>query len=103
MPQAQVVPGHDYPASSFDRLSALWQLELERLLPRFAAPKSEASGLELLTDPANMDGCDKSDPRSVARLGERERRAEREDVGYMDALLDPLDKHDEGIDHSDSF
>lgn len=68
MPQALVVPGHDYPASSFDRLSALWQLESERFLSRFAASKSEASRLESLADPANMDGRDESDPRSVAHL-----------------------------------
>lgn len=59
-----------------------------------------SSRLESLADPANMDGRDESDPRSLMKnMGEEP----REDVGDMDALLDPLDKHDEGIDHSDSF
>jgi len=76
--------------------------KLERLLSRFAAPKSEESRLESLADPANLSGLDESDPRTVARLMKKMGEEMGEDVSDMEAMLDQ--PGDEGtIDHSDSL
>lgn len=39
----------------------------DRLLSRFAMPKSEEARLDSLGDPSSLGGLDESDPRSVAR------------------------------------
>ena len=39
----------------------------ERLMSRFAMPRSEESRLDSLSDPGNMAGLDENDPRSVSR------------------------------------
>jgi putative FmdB family regulatory protein len=39
----------------------------DRLLSRFATPKSEAARLDGLADPSHLSGLDERDPRSVAR------------------------------------
>ena len=39
----------------------------DRLLSRFAMPKSEEARLENLGDPSNLSGIDENDPKSVAR------------------------------------
>ncbi|HWG96910.1 MAG TPA: FmdB family zinc ribbon protein [Nitrospira sp.] len=78
-------------------------LKLERLLSRFAAPKSEESRLESLADPANLGGLDESDPRSVARLMKKMGEEMGEDVGDMEAMLDQPGDGDGTIDHSDNF
>ncbi len=41
---------------------------LERILSKFAAPKSEEARLESLADPSNLGGLDENDPRSMARF-----------------------------------
>jgi putative FmdB family regulatory protein len=41
---------------------------LERILSRFASPKSEEARLEALTDPSNLAGLDESDPQSMTRF-----------------------------------
>lgn len=41
---------------------------LERILSKFAAPKSEEARLEGLADPSNLGGVDENDPRSMARF-----------------------------------
>ncbi len=40
---------------------------VERLLSRFAMPKSEEARLDSLSDPSNLAGLDENDPKSVAR------------------------------------
>ena len=42
--------------------------QVERLLSRFASPKSEEARLESLADPSNLGGLDENDPQSVARF-----------------------------------
>src|SRR6185437_186307 len=63
-------------------------LKLERLVSRFAAPKSEDSRLEPLADPANLGGLDESDPRSVARLIKKMGEEMGQDVGDLEDMLD---------------
>ncbi len=41
---------------------------LERLMSRFASPKSEEARLESLTDPNALSGLDENDPESMARF-----------------------------------
>lgn len=77
--------------------------KLERLLSRFAVPRSEESRLESLTDSANLSGLDESDPRSVARLVKKMGEEMGEDVSDVDAMLNQPDDDEGQIDHSDSF
>ena len=41
---------------------------VERMLSRFASPKSEAARLEALAEPDNLAGLDENDPQSMARF-----------------------------------
>ena len=41
---------------------------VERLLSRFASPKSEAARLEALAEPDNLARLDENDPQSMARF-----------------------------------
>jgi len=61
---------------------------MERLLSRFAAPKSEEARLESLSDPANLGGIDENDPRSVARLMKKMGQEMGEDVDDIEAMMD---------------
>jgi len=42
--------------------------QMERVLSRFASPKSEEARLEALADPSNLAGLDENDPKSMARF-----------------------------------
>jgi putative FmdB family regulatory protein len=65
--------------------------KLDRLLSRFAAPKSEEARLESLADPANLGAVDENDPRSVARLMKKMGQEMGEDVGDIEAMMDQSD------------
>jgi putative FmdB family regulatory protein len=41
---------------------------VERILSRFASPKSEEARLEALADPRSLAGLDENDPQSMARF-----------------------------------
>jgi|SRR6185295_3895774 len=41
---------------------------VERILSRFASPKSEAARLEALANPSSLAGLDENDPQSMARF-----------------------------------
>lgn len=56
-------------------------LRLERLMSRFAAPKSEEARLESLADPSNFGDLDENDPQSMARWMKKMGREMGEDVG----------------------
>jgi len=64
---------------------------MERLLSRFAAPKSEEARLESLADPANLGGIDENDPRSVARVMKKMGQEMGEDVDDVEAMMDQSD------------
>ena len=42
--------------------------DMERLMSRFASPKSEEARLEALADPSHLSGLDENDPQSMARF-----------------------------------
>ena len=54
---------------------------LERLMSRFAAPKSEEARLESLADPSHFGDVDEHDPQSVARFMKKMGKEMGEDVG----------------------
>lgn len=55
--------------------------QLERLLSRFAAPKSEEARLESLADPSNLGGLDENDPQSMERFMRKMGQEMGEDLG----------------------
>jgi hypothetical protein len=61
---------------------------LDRLLSRFAAPKSEEARLESLADPSSLGGLDENDPHSVARFMKKMGEEMGEDVGDVDAMME---------------
>jgi putative FmdB family regulatory protein len=62
---------------------------MERLLSRFAAPKSEEARLESLADPGNLGGMDENDPRSMARFMKKMGDEMGEDLSAdLDAMMD---------------
>ncbi|MGQ0812627.1 MAG: FmdB family zinc ribbon protein [Nitrospiraceae bacterium] len=64
---------------------------LDRLMSRFAAPKSEEARLESLADPSNLGGLDENDPQSMARFMKKMGHEMGEDFGddVDQALEDP--------------
>lgn len=58
--------------------------QLERLMSRFAAPKSEEARLEALADPSNLGDLDENDPDSMKRFMKKMGRELGED--FDDAL-----------------
>lgn len=72
---------------------------MERLLSRFAAPKSEEARLESLADPDALGDLDESDPKSMARFMKRMGEELGEDT---DDLEDALDAAGEEAEESDA-
>jgi putative FmdB family regulatory protein len=62
---------------------------LERLLSKFAAPKSEEARLESLADPSRLGGLDENDPASMARFMKSMGKELGEDLGdEVDAAME---------------
>lgn len=76
---------------------------MNRLLSRFAAPKSEEARLESLADPATLGGLDESDPRSVARLMKKMGQELGEDVSDVEAMLDEPGGDDSIVNQADDL
>nr|MBI3614312.1 zinc ribbon domain-containing protein [Nitrospirota bacterium] len=55
--------------------------KLERVLSRFASPKSEEARLESLADPSRFGGMDEDDPKSMARFMKKMGEEMGEDLG----------------------
>jgi putative FmdB family regulatory protein len=76
--------------------------KLDRLLSRFAAPKSEEARLESLADASNFAGLDENDPQSVARMMKKMGEEMGEDVGDdMEALMDQAGDDGDTTDGTD--
>ena len=54
---------------------------VERLMSRFAAPKSEEARMEALADPSQFSDFDENDPKSMARFMKKMGKEMGEDVG----------------------
>jgi putative FmdB family regulatory protein len=62
---------------------------MDRLLSRFAAPKSEEARLESLADPDNLGSLDENDPGSMARFMKKMGDEMGEDIGEdVEAMMD---------------
>ncbi|MCA9501149.1 MAG: zinc ribbon domain-containing protein [Nitrospirales bacterium] len=68
---------------------------LERIMSRFAAPKSEEARMEALADPSNFGDLDENDPQSMARFMKKMGKEMGEDLGEdMDEAMDAMDTDD---------
>ncbi len=67
---------------------------VERLLSRFASPKSEESRLEASLDPKNLAGLDENDPQSMARFMTKMGKEMGEDLG--DDFSEAIESGDAG-------
>lgn len=73
--------------------------DMERLLSRFASPKSEEARLEALSDPSNLGGLDENDPQSMARFMKKMGQEMGEDLGDdLDAAMDEGPSSPPGMD-----
>lgn len=72
----------------------------DRLLSRFAMPKSEEARLDSLSDPSSLSGLDESDPKSVARWMRKVGREMGDEVAGadFDEMVDQIEGGDEGGD-----
>jgi putative FmdB family regulatory protein len=73
---------------------------VERILSRFASPKSDEARLESLADPGNLAGLDESDPQSMARFMKTMGEEMGEDIG--DDLSEGMETDETGSVESDS-
>ncbi len=67
--------------------------KLDRLMSRFAMPRSEESRLDSLADPSSFGDVDENDPRSVARWMRRMGREMGEEMGGedFDEMVDSIE------------
>lgn len=68
--------------------------DADRLLSRFAMPKSAQARLDALSDPSNLAGVDENDPRSVSRWMRKMGREMGDDLGGgadFDETIDQLE------------
>lgn len=54
---------------------------LERIMSRFAAPKSEEARMEAMADPSKFGDLDENDPKSMARFMKKMGKEMGEDLG----------------------
>lgn len=77
---------------------------LERLLSRFAAPKSDEARMESLADDETLAGLDEQDPADVERL--MKHMGNEMGEGFGDEMAEAIDSSDENrseLDESDSM
>ena len=78
--------------------------KLDRLLSRFAAPKSEEARLESLMDPTTVGNLDENDPKSVARMMKKMGEEMGEDTSDIEeAMLAEASEGEETSDQTDSL
>ena len=77
---------------------------LERLLSRFASPKSEEARMESLADPSALAGLDENDPDSMERFMKNMKDELGEEAGedMAESMDSPTDAAD-GVNTSDSL
>ena len=88
-------PANQAPASCSHCKSA----RVERILSRFASPKSEEARLQALADPGNLAGLDEDDPKSMARFMKNMGEEMGEDLG--DDVLEAMESDETGRMESD--
>ena len=86
---------HQTPASCSHCAST----RVERILSRFASPKSEEARLEALADSSNLAGLDENDPQSMARFMKTMGEEMGEDLG--DDVSEAMEPDETGSMESD--
>jgi putative FmdB family regulatory protein len=76
----------------------------DRLLSRFAMPKSEETRLDSMSDPSNLAGVDENDPKSVARWMRKMGKEMGDDLGGedFDQMMDEIEAGEDGSDDEPS-
>jgi putative FmdB family regulatory protein len=92
-----ILPGHSSTLSCKHCKSR----QLERIMSRFAAPKSEEARIEALADPRNFGGVDENDPKSMARFMKKMGKEMGEDLG--EDFDEAMDSMGEGGQEEDSM
>jgi len=66
---------------------------LERLMSRFAMPRSEQARLDALSDPSSLGGLDENDPKSVGRWMRRMGGEMGDELGgdELDEMVDGIE------------
>ena len=77
----------------------------DRLMSRFAMPKSEESRLDALSDPSSLAGLDENDPRSVGRWMKKMGKEMGEDFSGedLDQMMEEADSGGEGGDDGEDL
>ena len=72
----------------------------DRLMSRFAMPKSEAARLDALSDPSNLGDLDAEDPKSVGRWMRKMGREMGDELGGedLDEMIDDVESGGGGED-----
>ena len=77
---------------------------VERIMSRFASPKSEEARLDASLDLNNLAGLDENDPRSMARFMKNMGEEMGEDMGEdVDAMMESGGDDAASMDESDSL
>ncbi len=78
--------------------------KVERLMSRFASPKSEEARLDSLADPSNLGGLDENDPQSVARFMKTMGKEMGEDLGDdVESMMEQAGDNGDRTDSTDSL
>lgn len=75
--------------------------QLERIMSRFASPKSEEARMEALADPSNLGDVDENDPKSMARFMKKMGKEMGED--FDEDLDEAMESMGEGGQEEDSM
>ena len=78
--------------------------KMQRLMSRFATPKSEEARMDALADPSTFAGLDENDPKSVARMMRKMGKEMGDEIGgpEFDEAVDELERTgDLGSDDDD--
>jgi len=67
---------------------------VERIMSRFASPKSEEARLKALADPSNLAGLDENDPQNMARFMKKMGKEMGENLG--DDLSEAMEPDETG-------
>lgn len=76
---------------------------LERLMSRFAMPRSEEARLDAMADPGTLSGLDENDPKSMARWMKRMGRELGDDLGggELNEMVEEIESGGTGDEEAD--
>jgi putative FmdB family regulatory protein len=77
----------------------------DRLMSRFAMPKSEEARLDALADPGNLGDLDENDPKSVGRWMRKMGKEMGDELGGedFDEMVEEMESGEAGGDDADDF